>query len=229
MIYSLTVMKNEEDRYLKDVMRKLVPHVNRAYVYDDLSEDDSVKIAESAGATVRVRSENSASFLENESKFRADALRHMVQDCNVQVDDWVIAVDADELIVCNVPLKTRTDLLAMSSYSLKVHEVFDLSIMDETPYVRVDGLWGRIYSDRMFKYDGDQRFSGREMGSGSVPEKFAKSALLDDVSILHYGYAAELDRVSKYARYFGRPGHNVQHVDSILRSPHLVRWDGTRL
>lgn len=229
MIYSLVVTRNEQNRYLRKVLSRLMSQVDGVYVYDDQSEDDTVEVANSVGAVTRIRHDRSVSFMDDESKFRSDALRNMVKDMNINEGDWIIAVDADEILVTDTPLKELIGLLSNKSYTLKVNEVFDVSDIGETPYVRVDGFWGDIYSPRMFVYDGDIEFSGREMGSGSVPKKFLQSPILSDVEILHYGYAEEEDRVVKYARYFGRPGHNVKHVDSILRHPVLVRWDGRAL
>jgi glycosyltransferase involved in cell wall biosynthesis len=229
MIYSLTVAKNEEDRYLSRVLNKLSHHVDGMYVYDDRSDDNSVDIALGAGAVVRVRSDKATSFLEDESKFRADALKSMVKDMDVKLGDWILAVDADEMIISNKPLKTRVELLPLKSYSLKIHEVFSVGTIGETPYVRTDGFWGGITGVRMFIYDGDTEFVKKLMGCGAVPKKYMNSPIVEGIEILHYGYAKEEDRVSKYARYFGRPGHSVKHVDSILRRPSLQRWDGGRL
>jgi hypothetical protein len=66
------------------------------------------------------------------------------------------------------------------------------------------------------------------MGCGSAPTyvENAKSVAARDVAILHYGYASEADRRAKYARYSNRPGHNIRHVESILRKPELEPWTG---
>jgi len=233
-IYGLTVMKNESSRYLESALRQFVNVVDASYVFDDQSTDDSVEVARSVGSHVRVREDESPSFKDNEALFRSRALRHMVNDLGVQEGDWVLSLDADELLTCDdrkvhSALSTLTEDSSFESWDLKVHEVFGIGPFD-TPYIRLDGFWNSISGVRLFRYDGDTRYNDTmRLGCGSVPRKFLKKAgKSTDLSILHYGYAEQEDRVTKYARYFGVPGHSVKHVDSILRDPVLIRWDGQK-
>lgn len=230
MIYGITVTRNESDRYLDQSLRKLNGIVDVSYVYDDASEDNTVDVANVCGSTVRVRSEDEESFMEDEALFRSNALRSMVADLEVQKGDWILSVDADEMLYAHEGSVRRSlDALTVAgpdSWRFPIKEVFDIGTLG-SPYVRVDGYWGDINGVRFFRYDGDLSFRHKGMGCGSVPTKFAKSAVsTSDVGLLHFGYAREEDRVVKYARYFGAPGHSIKHVDSILRPPVLVRWDG---
>lgn len=229
MIYGVVVTKNESDRYLSQSLKRLSAIVDGLYVYDDQSEDDTTVVAESLGATVRVRSDDEESFSEDEARFRSNALRCMVSDLDIKRGDWILSLDADEMVYAEGPQRDALERLTQGdpvAWRFPVREVFDVGPMS-TPYIRVDGFWGDISGVRLFKYDGDLSFRARGMGCGSVPTKFNKLAAdADDVGILHFGYARQEDRVTKYARYFGAAGHSVKHIDSILRPPVLVRWDG---
>ncbi len=231
MIYGITVTKNESNRYLDQSLKRLNNIVDTSYVYDDQSDDYTADIARACGSVVRVRSDDEESFMEDEALFRSNALRSMVADLGVRKGDWILSVDADEMMYAGEgPVRDSLDGLSVQepdAWRFPIKEVFDIGNMG-SPYVRVDGFWGGINGVRFFRYDGDLSFRHKGLGCGSVPTKYSKTAKdTTGVGLLHFGYARQEDRVVKYARYFGVPGHSVKHVDSILRPPVLIRWDGS--
>jgi hypothetical protein len=73
------------------------------------------------------------------------------------------------------------------------------------------------------------QFADRVMASGSEPTYVPRAphVSLQNVWLLHYGYARPEDVAAKYERYTARPGgHSDTHIQSIVAEPQLVPWDG---
>lgn len=236
-IYGVMVTRNEEDRYLNSVLTSISDVVDDLIVIDDGSTDNTVKMVESFGyRCTHLNTEDESLFLKNEGLLRQISLETLKARRHPTINDWVLCLDADEFISSNHP-KEELILRAASaeihhnttSYEFPVAEVFKL--VNSQPYVRIDGFWNDIWANRFFKWSNEAPYIVPDtLGSGSVPE-YARpmTTRVDSPTILHYGYAREEDRVKKYARYFGTPGHNSRHIDSILRSPTLIKWEGERM
>lgn len=233
-LIALMVTRNEENRYIGPVLKQLASQVDAIYVYDDRSDDRTANVAADFAEVVCVRGVNDAAFLEDESAFRSDSYKFLAEHSNVGPFDWVLSIDADELLV-NDDGTERESLLEIahqydrsSNYcAAQIHKAEVFEVVGNTPYIRVDGTWRNLYTPRFFRWHGYGAVPDGIMGCGSIPQYAMKPSVREPgVSLLHYGYARQEDRVTKYARYFGVRGHNPQHIDSILRSPTLVRWDG---
>jgi hypothetical protein len=216
-IYGLMVMKNEADRYLNSCLKWASSFLDDIYVHDDRSSDDSVSIA-SNYATVTVRPEESCSFLDNESAFRSEAWKSFEDLASPSEDDWVLAFDADEFLYS--PYSVRNSLLECielggNSFVVNFLEVFGYD--SDSLSIRVDPYWNSICSPRFFRFQGNASWPNSVMGCGSEP-LYARSnpAIQDRVTMLHFGYAKEKDRLEKYNRYISRPGHSSSHIKSIL-------------
>lgn len=203
-----------------------IDHVGGVAIYDDRSEDDTVDLAKSLGAVVGVRPVGAKAFLEDESRFREDGWRFFERALRPAEGDWVLLVDADEIVVGpkNIQQNTqRADTLGVSGLSVAIQEVFGWG-PDRIPLVRVDGFWGQISGIRLVRYQPHGVFASSSLGGGSAPTYALGRAKAVDVSLLHYGYANEVDRLTKHSRYSGRVGHNPSHIESILRPGKLVPW-----
>lgn len=233
-IFGHVCVKNEAGRYLAESLAWHAEFCDEIHVYDDRSTDDTVEIAEDAGAIVTVRPERMPSFLTHEGNFRQAAWKDFQSKVDATYDDWVLAFDADEFLA--TPNESERDalerLVQMSrvekaiSWKLRVDEIFGVD-EEGTPLRRTDGYWSNISAVRFFKYRPVSQFANRPMASGSVPTY----ALLDPadatnmpVGILHYGYVRPEDRDAKYQRYTSvlRNGHSSAHVKSIVMEPTLV-------
>ena len=69
------------------------------------------------------------------------------------------------------------------------------------------------------------------MGCGSEPQYVSQGSLShqnSELFMLHYGYADPVDVQSKYTRYssLAQHGHDNSHIESIIKTPELVKWDG---
>lgn len=229
-IHAVMTVKNEADRYLKQCLMALAPAVDTIFVYDDNSTDDTMEIVtDFTDNWVPVKP--GLSFMDDESAFRSDSYEQFAEWIIPEMGDWVVSIDADEMLVADSDVRPALYDLANSgvadSYSFRKAEVFDVTL--GTPYVRTDGFWGDVFAPRFFKWTGETEVPPGIMGCGSIPEKAFRAAKeTEKVSILHYGYLTNEDKVTKYARYFGVRGHNPRHVQSILKAPTLIKWEGPR-
>lgn len=232
-LFGLVVARNEQHRYLASMLAKAMPLVDRLFLLDDRSEDDTAELALAMGCDVWVREPDAPSFLEHEGRFRQSAWESFEAACDPQPGDWVMALDADEAIVgANLVETLRYQLpkaaaaQGVTGLRLRVAEVFH--VHDSQPLVRVDGLWDQISGVRLFAFAPGGSFLDRQMGCGSAPGYVMNGPIADTVAvaIMHFGYLDPDDRLEKYERYAGRPGHNEAHVASILQPPALRPWTG---
>jgi glycosyltransferase involved in cell wall biosynthesis len=232
-IFALMATKNEADRYLDHALCAVTPAVDDVFVYDDQSSDHTVDVARGHGAHVWVRPDHVPPFLVHEGAFRQGAWDAFCATVGPELGDWILAVDADELLVANGDAGSRLVAAAEQAFRrnklarlIRIPEIFD--VHDGIPQARTDGWWGKIQGSRFFAYQPNGRFTDRAMGSGSEPSYIQSHVGLevDDLWLLHFGYARFEDRTAKHDRYAGRSGHADAHVASILTEPFLQAWDG---
>ena len=219
--------RDEADRYLDLSLSALCPAVDEVFVYDDQSTDRTVEVARHHAAHVVIRPNAVPAFLEHEGRFRQAAWDAFCATIVPQPGDWVLAVDADEIVLAEGDPKAvlRSGAVGVAR-GIKIPEVFD--VRDGTPYIRLDGQWGKIIGSRFFAYQHGGVFADKAMASGSEPTYVVgvNRQMLEGFWLLHLGYANPRDRAEKYARYSMRPGHADTHVASIVKEPDLARWNG---
>lgn len=233
-LHGLLCVRNEADRYLYECVAWHLAFLDDLFVYDDQSTDDSAAIARQLGAHVETRPDNVVPFAHNEGEFRQASREAFEIAMSPDPGDWVLAIDADEFLV--VPRGMNTSFLLRYTANaltvnhsvgcrLPVREVFAVNEFG-VPMIRTDGFWGDITGLRFFQYRTGGRFTNRKLACGSTPFYVEPVEDTDCLELLHYGYARHEDRIDKHNRYFGQPGHNGTHIDSILGEPILATWAG---
>lgn len=230
------VTRNEMDRYLPATIEWLRTLVNDLFVYDDLSTDGTFEHLRDLGVPAKQRSAQDFPFQENEGIFRMVAWWEMEAALRPTTQDWVLCVDADELLLGNGPCDTRSALAeqvevakrtGIDAVTFEVAEAFDL--VDGRPQIRTDGFWGHIRACRLVRWRNESIFHSRDAG-GSVPNSWTGQECVSlDLVLLHLGYVRAVDRQVKHDRYTGRSGHSRRHVESILWTPTLRPWTGQPL
>lgn len=220
------VVRNEADRFLAQCLGALIELTDQVAVFDDQSDDATVDIARDLGAIVAARADDETPFLVHEGQFRNTAWQWMEATLQPERGDWIFVVDADQLIYGATP----TDLLGeiteakhdTTALCLHVDELWALNPARR----RTDGWWGHILSTCLFRWHPGSRIADKVLACGSVPLE-GRKATIETPRLAHLGYVREADRVAKYERYHGKPGHNPSHVSSIIdRSPLLEPVDG---
>jgi len=227
------VVRNEADRYLHAVLAGLAPFVDVIHVHDDGSTDDSAPVAFGFGAVITARGPDEASFAAHEGEFRQAAWEAFETACNPVVGDWVLAIDADEILVdgdrLDLAIATAEAIQAVAVL-LPVPEVYRL---DEggAAFIRTDGAWRGLKAPRLFAYRPGGQFRQVAMACGSTPSYVEDGLVVTNtdasrVELAHLGYATQEDRLAKFRRYYGKPGHSSAHVASILIPATLepYRW-----
>lgn len=237
-----TVVRNEASRYWDSWLDWHVPIFGEdcVHVYDDHSDDDDETVGMAIDAGVSVTSDDDAPrFLEHEGRCRQRAWNAMEALLGPEPGDWVFCIDSDEFLVGRSDERNSlyracewANHQRRGAYVVSIPEVFYSEVEDGKMTklaVRVDGWWNKIAGTRLFAWHAGGVFADKVMASGSEPTYVPAAARtsLQDMWLLHYGYARLEDRKAKYLRYTVSPGgHANTHVQSILSDPTLVRWDG---
>ena len=93
MIYAQMVGRNEEGRFLEEVLERLSQQVDGIVFTDDCSTDNTSKIAEKY---CHVYSTPEQLFTKHEGQLRAFAWSNMCQ--HAKLGDWIVAIDCDEML-----------------------------------------------------------------------------------------------------------------------------------
>lgn len=233
-LYGLMVTRNEQDRWLEEMLIHSKSVVDHMFVFDDNSSDETALICAHHGATTVVRAQGEPSFMENEGLFRQCAWNHFRERCAPQEGDWVFALDADEFPVPALTGHPRVAVQCAIDKALQdqavacqvdFKEIWNLRPLQ----YRVDGFWDTIKHPRLFAYVDADEWNSKRLGGGSWPEYVAQGRVVPvhDLVVLHYGYATDADKAAKYDRYSAMAGsHSNKHINSILSAPTLVEWTG---
>jgi Glycosyl transferase family 2 len=228
MLAVAMVVRNEADRHLRRTLacvERIAPDL--FFVTDDFSEDGTASLCLDAGPELTVvRRPQGARFLEHEGRFRQEHLDEL--GTFLSAGDWVLHLDADETVSRPEALRDLTEWCVrrrLVAADLPLYEFWS-----ETEY-RTDGYWFGSSAPRLFEWQPGAKIADKEMACGSVPtyveeaRRQGKVMAQTSMKLLHWGYLNPDDRLAKWERYRGRPGHSVSHVDSIIRPAKVRTYD----
>lgn len=227
-LFAVLPVKNEADRFLREVLTHVLGITDRVFVYDDRSDDETPEVAAGLGAHVWIRPPDVPGFVEHEGQFRQWGWESFEHEMKPTPGDWVLSLDADEKLYGTEFLN---QLLEQRTYD--VVGVSFLHMWNETQY-RVDKAWAPNVSFRLFRYQPGGKFKDRKLASGAEPTYVRQ--LIDAGKLMkhsplvmqHLGYSRDVDKKMKYERYMELDGgeyHSLAHLKSILDpSPVLVPW-----
>lgn len=235
-VHGLTVGRNEQDRYIYTALQTNKDAVDTFSFYDDQSTDETASIASSILGSAYIRDEGRPSFLKHEGQFRQDAYDWLERRVKPEPGDWILSIDCDE-IICTTDGTRSWDAIraairnagGANAILVPIPECFGIDPDDGWPLVRTDGWWGKVRGTRLFRWQPNGKFSDKAMGSGSEPTYATRPPFGDPgpLRIMHLGYARQEDVRAKYERYNAMDhGHNDRHIQSIIQTPTLQRWEG---
>lgn len=221
------VVRNEADRYLKQVLEHARQYIDNAVIIDDASSDNTVKLCREALKDIPLTLvELKDSEFGNEYLLR----RRQWEETIKTNPDWILALDADEVFEEDI-IMTIKNLINQTEYDVYCFRLYDF--WDEEHY-REDRFWQAHLHYRPFliRYLPGFPYRWRETAQhcGRLPGNildlsYANSSL----RVKHFGWLREEDRKTKYERYmkFDPDGvyGNLNQYNSILDShPSLVKW-----
>jgi len=223
----MLMVKNEADRYLRDMLDSASQYVDEIVILDDNSTDQTFSICASYPKVVRLERVKETDFATNESAPRI-RLFEMTRETN---PDWIICLDADEIME-NRFIKEVQTLIDNPGGNYWFGIVFHHFWHSLTHY-RVDKLWKPVAGPRMFKFLHDYKYEWRQsrLHCGSLPQNvFAMRGTNTAYRVKHLGYADGPKRTrQKYEWYIARDPNSElcprSHYDSMLDpNPVLKRW-----
>lgn len=222
------VVKDEADRYLDEVLIGAKKWADKIIVLDDHSTDDTPGICEDHGCTVYTHDAGRSIFQEMENKLREYLWRRVLpREC--RRGDWVLSLDADELLQPN--FKDYKDKLlsqtGVNTYSVQIYEAWG-----DRHKIRIDRYWNPTgkYTPILTRWlpQVNYRFPLLTIHTGRIPMNSPGPTVPCGFNLLHLGWADSEDHQRKYDRYMemDKEPHPVmvEHYASILQEPTLMEW-----
>lgn len=226
------LVRNEADRYLKQVLGHAVQYVDQVVILDDASEDNTVELCQTYLNSIPHRvSINPQPGFHNEI-----TLRKQLWDMAVATNpDWILILDADELFEARAMHELRP-LLASPEVDVYTFRLYDMWTEDQ---YREDTYWQahRFFRPFLVRYKPGFPCVWHEVAQhcGRFPVNIAELNVAKSIlRVKHFGWVRPEDRLNKFYRYRrldpdGRYGIKEQY-DSILDpKPKLVPWGGSGL
>lgn len=208
---SLCMITRDEEYFLSQCLNSVKTLVDEIIIVDTGSTDRTVDIAVSYGAKIYHHA------------WEGDFSKHRNQSISYAGGDWILIMDADEVIATRDFDKIRAILAQIEAdgvmFTLRNYEnnynIANLT-MNPNDYEEGKGYPGFIPSDliRLFKNDPDIYFTGKV--HETVTESFQKSKKIvynTGIPIHHYGKVRN-DRVSRKQEIYLKLGE-----DKILENP----------
>lgn len=219
------IVRNEASRYLDPCVAHLLEFADEVCVLDDGSTDGWYEtlrgrwrqdrpVIVTAGAT---RDDGSVAF-----NHHAAARNQLLRATLAREPDWILAIDADELVTDGHALRLACES-GGHAYSLVMEECWELC--DEALCVREDGGWRSHPVGMLWAPSSRGSYEIADLGhaTGRVPSGVGGGAIVSEV--LHLGWANRAERAERYQRYaVGDAGkfHAASHIASIM-------WEDSRV
>jgi glycosyltransferase involved in cell wall biosynthesis len=227
MIYSIMRIKNEA-RWIKKVIEAQLPIVERIFILDDHSDDDTVAICESFEKVTLIRSPFEGLDEARDKNYLLEQIEKIAKR-----GDWIISIDGDEELAPGSAIEIKK----IAAQSLDCAYRFNVLYLWNNPkQIRVDGVFGRCNRPSMFSLVPGRRFSSPNGGGlhcGNVPEM--QNVRNSTVRLLHYGWMEREDRIRKYNWYNSADKQPIPEVEDgyrhaiigdLLPAETKTRWAG---
>lgn len=221
------IVKDEENRYLRQVLGRLQGHIDEAVIIDDGSSDNTVDICRSILKDIPLHIfENGDSMFSNESVLRKKQWSETIKTN----PDWILNLDADELIEDSFwdAAQKQMDNTEYDVYCFRLYDMWNAT------HYREDEYWNahNTYRPFLMRYQPAFHYEWNESNQhcGRFPMNifsFKKREL--EARIQHFGWATKEDREAKLKRYQKLDPDAIygikEQYDSILdASVNLVKW-----
>lgn len=222
------VVKNEENRYLRQILKHILPAVDAVMILDDASTDWTVDICKEILKDKEHKIiVNEKSMFHNEWKLRKKQWKETLK----MKPDWILCLDADEMFE-DAFFEKLPYLLKENSVDVYNFRLFDM--WDSPDKYRSDRFWNahKRYCTFLIRYQKHfhYRFRHTAQHCGRFPANIRfMNCLNSDLRIKHFGWMKKEDRVAKYERYMkldpeGKFGNLEQYKSIVDENPHLEQF-----
>lgn len=220
VIAHMVVGPGEAERYLDQTLTRIQLWADLIYcAIDARASTDEFDVVRYRATHWQVLG---STWEDHEGKFRQAAWASMEQAVNPTGQDFILAIDADEVVHDYAMVQLAAREYPNSRIGFKFHEMWSPT------HYRVDGKWKPYEAFIMFPYKPSGIFKDRPIACGREPTYVGTLPIARVVSdMLHYGYARPGDRKYKLERYMRLDGgkyHDVNHLRSIGHTPALEPW-----
>jgi glycosyltransferase involved in cell wall biosynthesis len=222
------IVKNEEGRYLSQMLNSLKGHIDEAVIIDDGSTDNTIKICQKIlqGIPLHII-QNEQSMFANEVELRKKQWSETIKTN----PDWILNLDADEILE-NGFWDNVENLINRRDIDFCCFRLYDM--WNETHY-REDEYWNAhsIYRPFLMRYQSHFNYIWNETPQhcGRFPiNTFSFLKAKSELRVKHFGWATEDDRSEKYKRYQLLDPDAIygirEQYDSIMdTNPNLIKWE----
>ncbi|AJS57248.1 glycosyltransferase family 2 protein [Paenibacillus sp. IHBB 10380] len=226
------IVKNEEGRYLNQVLNSLKGHIDEAVIIDDGSSDNTINMCREILRDIPLHIiQNEKSMFATEAELRKKQWSETIKTN----PDWILNLDADELLEDGF-WDDAQKLINEQEYDFYCFRLYDM--WDETHY-REDEFWNAqsIYRPFLMRYQPDFNYIWNEAPQhcGRFPmNTFSLPKAKSEFRVKHLGWAAQEDRAEKYKRYQLLDPNAIYGVreqyDSIMDThPNLIKWEAVEV
>lgn len=226
----MMLVRNEQDRWLEQVLQQHRRIADRIVILDDNSTDNTYNICKEY--TKEVYSNEKCMWESNEWEARKKLWE--ITKRKVAYGDIILCVDADELFdikqlnIINPALRYFNDHDTATSYGFRLYDMWD------DHHYRDDAMWSahkRIWKFAIkFMRNTEYIWNQNKLHCGRFPLFKDDRMLGSKIRIKHMGWSTPEDRQKKYDRYMtvdpdGQYGIMAQYKSILDENPRLVRFD----
>lgn len=222
------LVKNEADRYIKQVIKRISTFANEIVILDDNSIDNTLEVInQTSTVPVLATSVYNGNFGEGEI-FLRKLLYKLVM---VRKPDWFMIIDADEVYE-GASRQIFDKLMRQDEVDVWGFRLYDM--WDENHY-RADKLWRahEFYIPMLVRSipQFEPVWKETPQHCGRLPANIweLRTKGFDHIKIKHFGWAKPEDRINKFRHYMkydpdGKCGNLAQYLSILDPEPNLIEW-----